>query len=91
MLQLINAKDQSGNVVAFDSGMNRVIESLAALGVVAVKSYLREASLRQQIEQLQIEIDEERQEKQVAEITETEYFQRLQQKAREIRKRARKI
>jgi GAF domain-containing protein/HAMP domain-containing protein len=88
MLQLVNARDSNtGRAVAFDPGMNRVIQSLAALGTVAVQAYLREAHLRHQIEQLRIEINEVRKEEQLAQITETEYFRRLQQRAMEIRKR----
>lgn len=86
VLQLINALDpDSGGVIAFDQGMNRVIESLASLGTVALRAYLREAQLRQKIEELKIEINEARKQQEVAEITETEYFQQLQQRARELR------
>jgi len=41
--------------------------------------------LRQQIEELRIEIDESRKARQGAEITETDYFQTLQRKARKMR------
>ena len=44
----------------------------------------------QQVQQLQIEIDERRKERQVAEITETDYFYQLQQKAADLRPRAKK-
>lgn len=45
----------------------------------------REAHLKKQIEALQIQIDESRTAKQVAEITETDYFQALRQKANRLR------
>jgi CheY-like chemotaxis protein len=45
----------------------------------------REERLRQQVQALRIEIDETRKARQVAEITETEYFQELQRKARRLR------
>lgn len=49
--------------------------------------YVREERLRQQIHELQIGIDEAKKERQVAEITDTEYFQELRKKANELRKR----
>jgi twitching motility two-component system response regulator PilH len=48
-------------------------------------SQAREKKLRQEIEELKIEIDQVKRESQVAEITETEYFQTLRQEARRIR------
>lgn len=47
----------------------------------------RQQRLRQQIRDLKIEIDETRKEKEVREIVDTDYFQSLRQKAREIRDR----
>jgi CRP-like cAMP-binding protein len=47
--------------------------------------YQREQTLRQQVAELRIEIDEVKKANQVAEITETEYFQQLQQKAKILR------
>ncbi len=43
--------------------------------------------LQQQVTQLTIEIDQRKRERQVAEITETDYFQQLQEKSRLIRSR----
>jgi HAMP domain-containing protein len=51
----------------------------------------REQDLRQKIQTLQIEIDREKEAKQVSEITETEFFQNLQQKAKELRERRSKL
>jgi hypothetical protein len=48
----------------------------------------REASLRREVQELRIQIDEARKHKQVAEITESGYFQQLQQKARLMKERA---
>lgn len=45
----------------------------------------RERRLRAQIEQLRIEIDQVKRRRQVAEITDTEYFQELQKKSRQMR------
>jgi two-component system cell cycle response regulator len=48
----------------------------------------REWRLKQEVQQLRIEIDEVRTARQVAEITETDYFQDLQRKADQLRFRA---
>ena len=45
----------------------------------------REQRLRREVQQLKIEIDETRAARQVEEITESEYFRRLQQKVDELR------
>jgi DNA-binding response OmpR family regulator len=50
----------------------------------------REQQLRQQVEELRVEIDEQRKREQVSEITDNAYFQSLQQKVRQFRRRARK-
>ena len=47
---------------------------------------IRERNLRVQIEQLKIEIDEAKKAKQVAEITETSFFEELTRKAKEFKK-----
>jgi DNA-binding response OmpR family regulator len=57
----------------------RVFQRMAA----EVRS--REQRLKQQVRQLRIEIDEARAARQVAEITQTQYFQDLQAKASELR------
>jgi DNA-binding response OmpR family regulator len=53
---------------------------------MAREVYAREQRLKQQVQQLSIELDEARQARQVAEITETEYFRQLQAKAQDLRK-----
>ncbi|MBP1467172.1 cyclic nucleotide-binding domain-containing protein [Candidatus Chloroploca sp. M-50] len=45
----------------------------------------REQNLRREVQELRIEIDRTRQQNQVAEITENDYFRRLQQQARAMR------
>jgi CheY-like chemotaxis protein len=49
----------------------------------------REAQLKRQIQVLRIEIDQTQKARQVSEITETEYFQELREKARALRRRGR--
>ncbi len=56
-------------------------------GRMAEEVIQREASLRRQVQELQIEIDQVKKERAVAEITNTEYFESLQQRARELRAR----
>jgi two-component system cell cycle response regulator len=77
----------------FDSGqLDSVAGRADALGQLArvfqrmaaeVRS--REQRLRQQVRQLRIEIDDARAARQVAEITQTQYFQELQARASELR------
>ena len=86
VIQLINAQDpETGAVIPFSPGLQSVLESLSSLATVALEAYIREQSLRKQIEELRIEIDEARKIDQVAEITESEYFQSLQKKAKRLK------
>ena len=57
----------------------RVFQSMAR------QIYAREQRLRQQVQELRIELSEARQARQVAEITETDYFRRLQAEAQNLR------
>lgn len=52
---------------------------------MAQEVYAREQDLKRQVQELKIEIDEARRAAQVAEVVDTEYFQQLQQKAKEYR------
>lgn len=65
-------------------------DALGQLGRVfqrmAQEVYAREQSLKQQVLELRIQIDEAKRERDVAEITETEYFQQLRDKASKLRK-----
>jgi hypothetical protein len=86
VLQLINAKDpKTGEIVPFAA--DDVLEALVLLATAALDGYIREASLRQEIAKLKIEIDETRRTRQVAEITDTLYFKELKDKASQMRKR----
>jgi GAF domain-containing protein len=58
--------------------LQRTIDELQA-------SKARERALRQEVQALKIEIDEAKRERQVAEITETDYFQQLRERARRMR------
>jgi DNA-binding response OmpR family regulator len=53
---------------------------------MAREVYAREQRLKQEVLELRIELDEVRQARQLAEITDTEYFHRLEAKAEDLRK-----
>jgi hypothetical protein len=58
--------------------------------IMVGKVYQREQTLRRQVEELRIEIDEVKRRKQVEEIVETDFFQDLRAKARSMRSRSRR-
>jgi HAMP domain-containing protein len=58
--------------------------------IMISKVYQREQTLRRRVEELQIIVDEQKKAEQVSEIVESEFFQDLQAKAREMRARGRK-
>lgn len=90
VLQLMNPQDPETNaILPFDSNLQRMMESFSLLAVAALEGYLREQSLQQQIQQLKIEIDQVKRQKQVSEIVETDFFQGIQARARSIRERKR--
>ncbi|MFA6243460.1 MAG: GAF domain-containing protein [Candidatus Hydrogenedentales bacterium] len=91
VLQLINARDPMTNEVrAFDTFQEETIASLARLAGSGLESYQRMHTLREQIQALHLEIDEAKKQAQVAQITGSEYFQELKDKARLLRDKARR-
>jgi HAMP domain-containing protein len=87
ILQLLNAQDQSGAIIPFDANLQQMMESFSSLAVAALEAYIREQVLRQEIQQLRIEIDEAKLQKTVSETVDSDFFQNLQAQAREIRRR----
>jgi GAF domain-containing protein len=84
VLQLINAKDpHSGEIVPFSS--DDVLDILVLLASEALDAYIREEKLREEIADLRIKIDLKRRDSQVAEITDTQYFKNLKDRAKGIR------
>ena len=73
------------------SGVTRRGDELGELAQtfekMAQQVYKREQNLRRQVQELRIEVDGSQKMKQVSAITESEYFQSLQQRASELRKR----
>jgi GAF domain-containing protein len=66
-------------------GWDEISRLSQVFGRMAQEVMRREEDLRRQVQELRIEIDETKRARQVAEITETDYFQELRRKAREIR------
>ncbi len=90
VLQLINAKNpETGAIIPFDSNLQQMMLSFSSLAVAALEAYKREQALRQEIQQLRIEIDEAKLQQQVKETVETDFFQDLQERAQDIRRRRR--
>lgn len=86
VLQLINAKDPLTNeTVSF--GEDEVLDSLVLITSAALSAYIREESLREEINKLRIEVDLAKQKKQVDEITESDYFKKLEIQAELMRKK----
>ena len=91
VMQLINAQEpETKRVIPFDQNLQQMMESFSSLAVAALEAYVREESLKQEIKQLRIEIDEVRRQNEVQSIVDSESFQDLQAKARELRSRIRR-
>jgi len=88
VLQLTGAQDPDTlQIVPFDSHLQQMMDSFSLLAAAALEAYLREQGLREQIQQLRIEIDEVKRQQQVKEIVGSDFFQDLQAKARSVRSR----
>jgi hypothetical protein len=85
VLQLINARNEYGKLIPFHP--DDVLETLTLLGATALSIYWREEKLRAEVMQLRIEIDKVKRDKQVADITDTDYFKELKSRATEMRTR----
>jgi pimeloyl-ACP methyl ester carboxylesterase len=85
VLQLINAQDEAGTVMPFDAVSAQMLESLGTLAAAALAAYIREQALRQEINELRIEIDLVKKQREVEQITQSSYFGQLQERARQIR------
>ncbi|MCX6081345.1 MAG: GAF domain-containing protein, partial [Chloroflexi bacterium] len=86
LIELVSAKPGS-----FTPDHERVLELIAGQAAIAVRNALdvelRETELRKQIDELQIVIDEGKKQKNVAEIVESDFFQELTSKAKQIRRK----
>jgi hypothetical protein len=68
-------------------GADELAQLARVFSRMAVQVQAREQKLKEEVVQLRIEIDEVKRQKQVAEIVESDFFQDLQGKAREMRRR----
>jgi RsiW-degrading membrane proteinase PrsW (M82 family) len=88
ILQLLNALDHTKKtIIPFDPNLQQLMTSFSSLASAALEGYIQEQKLRKEIQQLKIEIDHVKREKQVAEITDSNYFKELQQKAQQMREK----
>jgi hypothetical protein len=80
---------QKANVeqLAQTRGRDEVASLSRVFASMAKQVQVREQQLRQQVQELQIVIDEAKRERQVAEITDTEFFQDLANKASRMREK----
>jgi len=85
VLQLINALNPKREIVPFDDNLQLLMESFSSLATAALEGYNHEQKLRAEIQQLRIEIDAVKRSKQVDEITSTDYFRNLREKAKSMR------
>ena len=73
----------------FDEHARKLLETIALQAAVAIdtaqKVEARERQLEAQIAQLRIEVDEAKRAKEVADVTETDFFRTLQEKAQGLR------
>ena len=87
----------SEHAAAYTAKDLKLLNTLASQAAPAIENALlyettlreakeREERLQRQIQELRIELDEARQDKQVAEITETDYFRQLRGEAEDLRK-----
>ena len=87
-MQLVNAQDpNTQQIIPFDNNIQELMESYSTLAVAALEAYQREQTLRQEITQLRIQIDEAKREQSVKAIVEAEGFAELQAKAQQMRER----
>ena len=68
-------------------GMDEISNLSRIFGNMAHQVAQREARLRRQVEELKIQIDDDKSQKAVEDITETEFFRDLKDKSRDLRKR----
>jgi RsiW-degrading membrane proteinase PrsW (M82 family) len=85
VLQLINALNSKREIIPFDKNLQLLMESFSSLATAALEGYIQEQKLRNEIQQLRIEIDAVKRSQQVDEITNSDYFKNLQEKAKSFR------
>jgi LytS/YehU family sensor histidine kinase len=83
----------STHISAFDEHEQKLLETIAPQAAIAILNARqvmeRERILKEQIKALQIQLDEAKRDREVAQIEETEFFQDLKEKAKSLRKKSR--
>lgn len=80
--------EEAAELKAFQ-GDDEIAQLSKMFGQMAEEVITREEALRRQVEELRIEIDEVKRQKQVSEIVESDFFQDLQARAKMMRQRSR--
>jgi hypothetical protein len=80
---------ESERIASLTKARDELADLTRVFSQMAIEVQVREERLKRQVEELRIKIDEARKARQVAEITETEYFRHLREHAQEMRERAR--
>jgi hypothetical protein len=78
---------EQATALAETSDLDEIAELSRVFGRMAGEVIQREVGLRSQVQVLTVQIDEAKRGREVAEITESEYFQSLAQRSKEIRAR----
>lgn len=79
---------KDNRLIQFAKGRDDIGQLVKVFITMAHQVEMREQKLKNQVVELNFEIDEAKKERQVAAVTGTEYFQQLQQKANRLRKRS---
>jgi CHASE3 domain sensor protein len=88
VMQLMNAEDpETRRIIPFDQNLQQMMESFSSLAVAALEAYIREQRLKQEIQQLRIEIDEVKRQREVSKIVEADEFKTLKARAEDLRRR----
>ena len=81
----------SSHASAFDEHSRKLLETIAPQAAIAIfharEVIEREKALQEKIQSLEIQLDEVRRDNEVAQISDTEFFQDLQMKVKSMRKK----
>jgi hypothetical protein len=72
--------------LAGEAGVDELSQLSQRFGQMAREVLAREESLRRQVEDLRVEINQAKRDREVSEITQTDYFQHLRSRANELRR-----
>ena len=78
---------EQGSLVSVAQRTDELGQLARVFQTMAQQIYVREQTLKQQVQELRIEINETKRQKQVKEIVESDFFQDLASRAQTLRKR----